>query len=362
MKTKQPISNAVFTRKILAFYDKHGRKDLPWKQNKSAYSIWLSEIMLQQTQVATVIPYFQRFTERFPTLETLAQAQIDEVLHLWTGLGYYARARNLHKTAQRVCERHNGVLPENFDDLIELPGIGRSTAGAILAQAHEQPIAILDGNVKRVLTRLHAIEGWPGTKTIENELWELAQHYTPKKRAGDYTQAIMDLGATICTRKKTRCEDCPVQNHCLAFAHEKVDMLPTPKPRAALPEKSAFMLVLHNDRRHIFLEKRPEYGLWGGLWCFPQFEQRKLLNAWCRQQSGIETRGLVKLPEFTHTFSHFKLRISPLLTPWNNPILSVMDGDQQLWYNPRRPQRVGLPTPIKRVLKQASELLEQNAV
>ena len=225
-----------FSLLLLDWHGKHGRHDLPWQQNRSLYRVWVSEIMLQQTQVTTVIPYFERFMARFPDIKSLANAKQDEVLHLWTGLGYYARARNLHKAAQTIRDDYNYVFPEEFENILNLPGIGRSTAAAILAQALDQRFVILDGNVKRVLSRLFAIEGWPGQKAVENQLWELAESLTPQQQLTNYTQAIMDLGATICGRK-ANCPICPVSRLCSGFHHGKPQSYPTPKPRKSLPVK-----------------------------------------------------------------------------------------------------------------------------
>jgi A/G-specific adenine glycosylase len=233
---------------LLAWYDIHGRHDLPWQQPRTPYRVWLAEIMLQQTQVRTVIPYYQRFLATFPDLPSLAAASVDAVLAHWAGLGYYSRGRNLHQTAQLCVERHEGDLPADFDALLALPGIGRSTAGAILAQAHNRPVAILDGNVRRVLGRYFAIEGWPGESTIERRYWAIAQAQTPMLRAADYTQAIMDLGATVCSRSKPACERCPLAAGCLALAQGSTARLPTAKPRKARPLRQLSMLWLR--RRH----------------------------------------------------------------------------------------------------------------
>ena len=225
----------AFSKKLLTWWDKSGRKDLPWQKNINPYRVWVSEIMLQQTQVTTVIPYFEKFMTKFPNVQSLAMANVDQVLHLWTGLGYYARARNLHKTAIIICEQYSARFPCDIDTMQSLPGIGRSTAAAILSIANGAHHAILDGNVKRVLTRLHTVDGWPGENKVMQQLWQLAEQYTPKKRVADYTQAIMDLGATLCTRSKPTCEQCPAQNQCLSFLQSRQTEFPNKKPKKQSP-------------------------------------------------------------------------------------------------------------------------------
>ena len=257
------MNSSSFQQNILAWFDQHGRKDLPWQQDITPYRVWLSETMLQQTQVATVIPYFNAFVEKFPTIECLAQAPIDEVLHRWSGLGYYARARNLHKTAQLIVEK--GRFPDTLDELIALPGIGLSTAGAILSIAFKKSHPILDGNVKRVLTRFKAVSGWPGNSQVNKELWAISAHLTPIERVADYTQAMMDLGATICTRSKPACEDCPLESHCLARITGTVSLLPTPKPAKTLPVKQLVFLLLSNNLNQYIAGKKAAHRNLGRL-------------------------------------------------------------------------------------------------
>ena len=264
-----------FSDKLLAWFDDHGRKHLPWQQNQTPYRVWLSEIMLQQTQVATVIPYYARFTERFPDVASLAASEEDEVLHLWTGLGYYARARNLRKTAIQLVRDHNGEFPADLAQLQNLPGIGRSTAGAIMALAFKLPATILDGNVKRVLTRCYAIEGWPGKTQVSNSLWEIAEQLSPEQRIADYTQAIMDLGATLCTRSKPDCPSCPMHQSCLAYHHDRVKELPGKKPKKNMPVRQIHMIVVTNAENEVLLQRRPSQGLWGGLWGFPECSEQE---------------------------------------------------------------------------------------
>ena len=342
-----------FSQQLLNWYQHHGRHDLPWQQDRNSYRVWVSEIMLQQTQVTTVIPYFERFMAQFPNIADLAKASQDEVLHLWTGLGYYARARNLHKTAQIIHDEYGDQFPEQFDEVLALPGIGRSTAGAILAQALGQRHVILDGNVKRVLTRLYAIEGWPGKKDIENQLWALAESLTPSQQLTDYTQAIMDLGATACARKPT-CSACPVTDMCAAFEQDNVANFPTPKKRKALPVKSTQMLLLQNEAGDILLQQRPPSGIWGGLWSLPEYDENNSSNItqWCEHQLGLIISTIQIQTVFRHTFSHFHLDIIPITCHVKGPANHVMEDTRGVWYNTQRPESLGLPAPVVKILNQ----------
>ena len=337
-----------FSQHVLRWFDEHGRKDLPWQQNKTRYSVWVSEIMLQQTQVKTVIPYFQRFMQRFPKSVDLANAPIDEVLHMWTGLGYYARARNLHKAAQVIATEHAGVMPETFEQVVALPGIGRSTAAAILSLADNQAFVILDGNVKRVLARYFAVDGWPGNKKIEDQMWQLAQSLAPAERHGDYTQAMMDLGATLCTRSKPSCESCPVVSHCLAYAQGRQSELPNKKPKKSIPTKHTIMLIPFYQGS-VMLRQRPASGIWGGLWGFVEADDESLneklasLNCSDAQQ--------IKLEQFRHTFSHFHLEITPILLPLAAAPAHSVQEDTAIWYNVHQKSEVGLAAPTVKILK-----------
>jgi len=342
-------SDYTFSKKLLNWYQQYGRHDLPWQQDRSLYRVWVSEIMLQQTQVATVIPYFERFMARFPDTRVLADAEQDEVLHLWTGLGYYARARNLHKAAQIIRDEYGNQFPQDFDAVLALPGIGRSTAGAILAQALNQRHIILDGNVKRVLTRLFAIEGWPGKKEVENKLWEIAESLTPKQQLTDYTQAIMDLGATVCARKSS-CPDCPVIDLCEAHRQDQVSSYPTPKKRKALPVKETQMLILQNAEGNILLQQRPPSGIWGGLWSLPECSGENI-EKWCQQKLGLLIGKAIMKPVFRHTFSHFHLDITPIHIKVKALTNQVMEADRGLWYNTQQPESLGLPAPVVNILK-----------
>ena len=346
-------SNSTFSNTLLNWYKDHGRHDLPWQQDRNLYRVWISEIMLQQTQVVTVIPYFERFMERFPSIRSLADASQDEVLHLWTGLGYYARARNLHKTAQIIRDEYQDKFPEDFDEVLALSGIGRSTAGAILAQALNQKYTILDGNVKRVLTRLYAIKGWPGKKIVENQLWELAESLTPEKNLTDYTQAIMDLGATACARKPT-CSACPMTGLCKAHQQDNMTDYPTPKKRKVLPIKATKMLILQNESGDVLLQQRPPSGIWGGLWSLPEYDDSNTekLEKWCENQLGIVIQELKAQPIFRHTFSHFHLDITPITCRLKAPVNHVMEDEKRVWYNTQQPELLGLPAPVLKILNQ----------
>ncbi|MDP1995657.1 MAG: A/G-specific adenine glycosylase [Gallionella sp.] len=298
-----------FASRLIRWQRQHGRHDLPW-QGADAYRVWLSEIMLQQTQVATVIPYYQRFIAFFPTIAILAAASEERVLTYWSGLGYYARGRNLHKAAQIILEQHHGEFPRALEQMLELPGIGRSTAAAICALAFHERRAILDGNVKRVLTRYCGIVGWTGNKQVEARLWRQAEALLPQRDVATYTQALMDLGATACTRSKPECTACPVQDDCVAFNTGCTGELPTPRPRKAVPERHAtFLLLMHGN--DILLEKRPGSGIWGGLWCPPQFDDEGAAKDWF-VRNGMDASHGERLEAFTQIFTHFKLHITPL--------------------------------------------------
>lgn len=333
-----------FNQRILAWFDEHGRKHLPWQQNITPYRVWVSEIMLQQTQVATVIPYFESFMQRFPDVQSLAAANIDEVLHLWTGLGYYSRARNLHKAAQYVVDEFNGVFPHGQEALTQLPGVGRSTAGAIEAIGNRGVAAILDGNVKRVLARYHAIAGWPGQSHVEKQLWDIAEQYTPRERCAEYTQAMMDMGATLCTRSKPRCTECPLQNDCQAYNQGTPTDYPGKKPKKTLPIRQTTMYIIADPDGHILLKQRPAQGLWGGLWVFPE------LNSIDEIHTLGTVDGYNPLPGLRHTFSHFHLDINVISVTLANKHPQVMDTDGQLWYNYHQPQKIGLAAPVKKLL------------
>jgi A/G-specific adenine glycosylase len=341
---------ASFSTRLLAWFDRHGRHDLPWQQEPTPYRVWVSEVMLQQTQVATVIPYYQRFMARFADVAALADAHEDEVLALWSGLGYYSRARNLHKAARLVRDGHGGRFPENFDEVVALPGVGRSTAGAILAISGGQHHPILDGNVKRVLSRYHAVEGWPGRREVEQRLWQLAAEHTPKRRVADYTQAIMDLGATLCTRSRPECGSCPMQRDCEAHRLQRVGDFPGKKPRRSLPVKSVVMPLLMNERGEVLLEKRPPSGIWGGLWSLPEFDTEAGLSAWCETNFKECCHG-ESLPQIKHTFTHFHLIIQPRRLQLRGEAMRVAEGHGE-WFPLFRLKALGLPAPVRRLIEQ----------
>jgi A/G-specific adenine glycosylase len=341
-----------FSARVLAWFDDHGRKDLPWQRRLTPYRVWVSEIMLQQTQVTTVIPYFERFVSRFPDVISLADAPVDEVLHHWSGLGYYARARNLHRAAQQVRDAHGGAFPEDFSTLESLPGVGRSTAGAVLSLALGQRHAILDGNVKRVLARWRAVDGWPGQAAVLKRLWALSEQFTPAVRVRDYNQAMMDLGATLCSRGKPACDACPLSEDCLAFAQGKPTDYPGRKPRKTLPVRQTRMLLLRDPGGRVLLEQRPPSGIWGGLWGFPELAMDEEPLAWSRRQFGTEAAAGRLLSPRRHTFSHFHLDITPQEILLPEPGWLALEGPDRVWYNPANPDALGLAAPVARLLEE----------
>lgn len=344
---------------VLAWFDLHGRHDLPWQQQITPYRVWVSEIMLQQTQVRAVIPYYERFMARFPDVQSLANADINEVLHLWTGLGYYARARNLHKAAMLITQRYNGEFPDSVDALSELPGIGRSTAGAILALSLGKRGVILDGNVKRVLCRYYAIQEWSGDSRTQKRLWDLAEQSTPLNRVDAYTQAMMDLGATVCTRSKPLCHQCPLADHCAALAQGLTADLPVSKPRKQIPVRQAYMVLLPLADGHIRLQQRPASGIWGGLWSLPEFDAMEPLETWLMQAGSRVSRIW---PVMRHTFSHFHLDITPVVADIPAGQLQELPPDQ-CWYAlasaADKGQNLGLSAPVKKLLQQWAAIREQ---
>ncbi len=353
----------TFARQVLNWFDRHGRKDLPWQcQPSDPYLVWLSEIMLQQTQVATVIPYFERFRARFPDVATLADAALDEILHLWTGLGYYARARNLHRAAGEIQRRHNGRLPADLDQLQALPGIGRSTAGAILSLGHGERAAILDGNVKRVLARYHAVTGHPGQSAWQKTLWTLAEQHTPQQRVASFNQAMMDLGAMICTRRRPDCASCPLQDGCKALRLDQVDRFPQRKPRQSKPVRQASMFVVRDSDGRVLLEQRPATGLWGGLWhppereagCTPEALVRDLRRT-LRLAPADADFNVQTLPGFRHSFTHFHLDIEPVVIDLPaTRSAQVREDAGWHWYDGQR--ELGLSAVAVQLLSMAREV------
>ncbi len=335
-------------RRLLAWYDRHGRHDLPWQKSRDPYRVWVSEIMLQQTQVATVIPYYARFLKRFPDVRSLARARIDSVLHHWTGLGYYARARHLHAAARVIVHEHGGRFPRTIEAVAALPGIGRSTAGAILAFAFGQRHAILDGNVRRVLARYHALATPPASAA--EELWQLAEHHTPRQRVADYTQAIMDLGATVC-RRRPDCPGCPLRRGCAAHRAGNPADYPQTPARRATPVRKVNMLLLHDARGRVLLVRRPPTGVWGGLWSLPESTGANA-RAWCRDTFGLDIRTQKPWPVLRHAFSHFRLDITPIPARVTGTCAVAMENGETVWYNPVRPAKLGLAAPVKQLLEQ----------
>lgn len=335
-----------FAARVLLWFDDHGRKDLPWQHNINAYRVWVSEIMLQQTQVQTVVPYYQRFVQTFPDLAALAAADIDIVLQHWSGLGYYARARNLHRAAQIIRDNHGGVFPGTFDDVIDLPGIGRSTAGAILAIATGERHAILDGNVKRVLARHAAIAGWPGKTEVVDRLWSLAEVNTPTKRVADYTQGIMDLGATLCTRSAPACGLCPVATDCLARQEDAIDQYPGRKPKKIKPLRQTTMVMAINDGA-LFLERRPPAGIWGGLWSLPEVEN---VDEWCQRTFDQQPGRTEQREVLRHSFSHFDLDIQPVVVRVAAGSRKVADSPDAVWYQLDDVPPGGIATPVQQLI------------
>lgn len=349
--------NSSFAAALLEWFDTHGRHDLPWQDTLSAYSVWVSEIMLQQTQVTTVIPYYERFIARFPDVHSLAAASLDDVLAHWSGLGYYARARNMHRAAGIVCDEHGGELPGDFDALVALPGIGRSTAGAIISIACGGRQPILDGNVKRVLTRRSGITDWPGKSAVVKRLWEIADELTPDERVASYTQAIMDLGATLCTRTRPLCFDCPVSDGCRALQDGMQQQIPAAKPKKEKPRRSVQMLIVRDAGGAVLLEKRPPAGIWAGLYSLPEVPEEESIERWSRDKFGAQLSELSELEKRSHSFTHFDLTIAPVLAQLASPA-GTMDRTDLLWYKPGESRRPGMPAPVARIL---DSLLQETA-
>lgn len=349
MKSKQTnIKPADFSSRLIAWQKIHGRHDLPWQNTQDPYAIWVSEIMLQQTQVTAVIGYYAKFMARFPDIASLANATQEEVLQHWSGLGYYSRARNLHNAAQTMMDEHDGQFPQDFDQIQTLSGIGRSTAAAIASFAFQQNQTILDGNVKRVLARHYVIEGWTGTPKIEKQLWALAESLVPEQDMVAYTQGLMDLGATICTRSKPKCEICPLKESCFALTQNKTKVLPTPKPKKTIPQKQTTMLLIL-DGNEVMLEKRPSSGIWGGLWSLPEISMQDIASEVALQKFGLAVEAEEPLESIQHVFTHFKLAILP------QP-LNVTSRSRQttmpntIWLPIEDAIGAALPTPVRNIL------------
>jgi A/G-specific adenine glycosylase len=342
---------SAFADALLAWFDRHGRHDLPWQRPRTPYRVWLSEVMLQQTRVRTVLAYFERFVAELPALPALAAAPLDRVLALWSGLGYYHRARNLHRCAQLCVERHGGALPDDADALAALPGIGRSTAAAILAQAHGRRHAILDGNVRRVLARHAGVSGWPGASAVQRELWRLAEANTPAARVADYTQAIMDLGATVCTRAKPRCDACPVAAGCVALRDGRVHLLPGRKPARATPMRRTTMLVVLDRDGRVLLERRPPTGVWAGLWSLPEAADADVGARMLCGRAGLDLHLEGGLAPFRHAFSHYRLDVTPVLLRAARTDGRVGDDPDLGWYAGDDLAALGIPAPVRTLLR-----------
>jgi len=347
------VGAASFSTRVLDWYDQYGRHDLPWQQQRTPYRVWIAEIMLQQTQVGTVIPYYLRFMQAFPELNSLASAPLDRVLEQWSGLGYYSRARNLHNAACIIATEHGGQFPQEFEQVMALPGIGQSTAGAILAQALDQRHAILDGNVKRVLCRYHAVDGWPGKAAVQKQLWQFAEQHTPGKRIADYTQAMMDLGATLCRRASPQCTQCPLQSDCEAHVTNQVKQLPVSRPRKKLPVKAARLLILTDAASgSILLEKRPPTGIWGGLWSLPEAEVDAQIEQVCLQRWGLKAISNEDCDSFRHTFSHYHLDITPCRIHVQLNGASIREKGEVIWCSSEDAKKCALATPVARIINQ----------
>ncbi|MBI1395666.1 MAG: A/G-specific adenine glycosylase [Betaproteobacteria bacterium] len=340
-----------FAAMIVSWQATHGRHGLPWQRTRDPYHVWLSEIMLQQTQVGTVIPYYERFITAFPDVATLARADVGEVLRLWSGLGYYARARNLHRTAQIVMDECAGRFPDTAEALAKLPGIGRSTAAAIAVFAFGAKAAILDGNVKRILARAHAVAGWPGDRRVENELWRLAESLLPVSGIEPYTQGLMDLGTLICVRSEPRCEVCPIASMCRARALDAVGRYPGPRPRTARPRRRrAFLVIIHDAR--VLLVRRPPVGIWGGLLSLPEHETDDVdgIEAVCRERHGVCVQRVIPLRPVEHGFTHFSLEILPFVIH-----ASVVEAGAAevagVWLPLDEATKSEVPAPVRRLLE-----------
>lgn len=354
---RPPVKRVSFAQRVVDWARVHGRHNLPWQTDRSPYRVWVSEVMLQQTQVATVIPYFEQFMARFPNVTALSRADVDEVLHLWSGLGYYSRARNLHAAAKQVADRFGGHFPTDFNDIQSLPGIGRSTAGAIASMALGQSRAILDGNVKRVLARHEAIEGWPGQSTVLKQLWAVAESNTPSNNAGAYAQGMMDLGATLCTRRKPTCLVCPVMEDCKARAQGTPERFPSPRPKKERPLRRTGFVILRDVEGNVLLERRPPTGVWASLWSFPEAPNEAAIETLLARHKLKAPTAVSRLDDIEHGFTHFQLHIAVWLVDVSAPTkaLGVADDNDRMWMHPSTPAEVGLAAPVGKLLTGLAE-------
>jgi A/G-specific adenine glycosylase len=342
--------SASFASRLLDWFDREGRHDLPWQHPRTPYRVWLAEVMLQQTQVTTVIPYFERFLARFPDWRSLADAPPDDVLARWAGLGYYARARNLHRAARIVVDEHGGEMPPELDAVMELPGLGRSTAAAILSQAYGQRHAILDGNVKRVLARHAAVDGWPGLPAVQRRLWQEAESRLPEDRFADYTQAIMDLGATLCLARQPQCQRCPVSADCVAFQCGETARFPAARPRRERPHRRSTALIVENEAQAILFERRPPAGIWGGLWCLPLFDADEDWREGLRARYGLDGELVARREVIQHGFTHFDLDLEPLVVRAQGTVPAVFEQSDRRWIRLADDELPGVPAPIRKLL------------
>ncbi len=340
---------SAFAKKIIIWQRREGRHGLPWQGTRDAYRIWLSEIMLQQTQVATVIPYYEKFVARFPNVAALAAANLDDVMQLWAGLGYYARARNLHRAAEAIVDMHGGVFPRAFDDILALPGIGRSTAAAVSAFAFSERRAILDGNVKRVFARQFGIEGDTRMRPVEEAMWAIADKKLPKTDIESYTQGLMDLGATVCTRTQPVCLLCPVRSTCVAFVEGRIDELPGKRIHRETPHRQTRMLVIISNGE-LLLEKRPPTGIWGGLWSLPELPVEKDMFEVLHKSYGMKGRTVRELARVEHGFTHYSLSIFPVEISVAHVEARAMEPGL-MWINLEDAMGAAIPAPVKRILR-----------
>jgi len=345
-------ASGLLAGRVLAWYDKHGRRDLPWQRPRTPYRVWVSEIMLQQTQVTTVVPYFERFIAAFPTAATLAAATEDDVLAHWSGLGYYRRARHLHRATQLVGELHGGELPRSIDALVALPGIGRSTAGAILSLGYDEVVPILDGNVRRLYCRHFAVDGWPGLAKVERLLWNLVEKHLSEVRPGDYNQGLMDLGALVCTRSAPNCDGCPLVATCEAHSTGRTAELPTARPPRIAPQKRTQMLLLYDRAGRLRLERRPPTGVWGGLYAPPECPPGTDIEKWCTEHGLIALSPGEPWPDIRHAFSHYRLDITPVSVPVVIDPARINDETDGGWYKSKEALALGLPAPVRRLIEE----------
>ena len=348
-----------FATQLISWFYRFGRHNLPWQADLTPYRVWVSEIMLQQTQVVTVIPYFNRFMEKFPSVEKLAAAELDDVLMLWAGLGYYARARNLYRAANLITADKKDSFPKTIEELMALPGIGRSTAGAIVAIAYDKRAPILDGNVKRVLARYHAVEGWPEQAAVKKKLWELSEKHTPTNRVADYTQAVMDLGATVCVRAQPHCGECPMNEKCVARKRNLQEFIPGRKPHKKRPRREVRMLLVEDAQQRVLLEKRATKGIWGGLYSLPELPVEEDPSLWCDRNLGLQPYTQTAMKTLDHSFTHFDLSIHPLLVRVSNVSCETLAQEGWLWYNPTEEIQVGVASPVAILLRSLLSTEEQ---